>query len=83
MWGRMCIALGVTAALLAPAAADVGQRRKRAKASKSGASPRATPGFVYYPNCAAARAAGAAPIRAGNPGYSRKLDRDGDGVACE
>lgn len=38
---------------------------------------------VYYPNCAAARAAGAAPIHAGQPGYSRKLDRDGDGVACE
>ncbi len=38
---------------------------------------------VYYPNCAAARAAGATPIRAGETGYSRKLDRDGDGVACE
>lgn len=38
---------------------------------------------VYYENCAAVRAAGAAPIRAGEPGYSRKLDRDGDGVACE
>ena len=38
---------------------------------------------IYYPNCAAARAAGAAPIRLGEPGYSRKLDRDGDGVACE
>lgn len=38
---------------------------------------------IYYPNCAAARVAGAAPIRAGEPGYSRKLDRDGDGVACE
>ena len=23
------------------------------------------------------------PLHAGNPGYSRKLDRDGDGVACE
>ncbi|WP_245269664.1 excalibur calcium-binding domain-containing protein [Ensifer sp. WSM1721] len=34
-------------------------------------------------NCTAARAAGAAPIRAGEPGYRRKLDRDGDGVACE
>jgi micrococcal nuclease len=40
-------------------------------------------GSVYYPNCAAARAAGAAPLYAGQPGYSRKLDRDGDGVACE
>lgn len=38
---------------------------------------------AYYPNCAAARAAGAAPIRAGAPGYRPKLDRDGDGVACE
>ncbi|MEX3654810.1 excalibur calcium-binding domain-containing protein, partial [Mycolicibacterium fortuitum] len=34
-----------------------------------------------YPNCAAARAAGAAPLYAGQPGYSSKLDRDGDGVA--
>lgn len=40
-------------------------------------------GVAYYPNCDAARAAGAAPIYAGEPGYSRKLDRDGDGVACE
>ncbi|MET4687644.1 excalibur calcium-binding domain-containing protein [Sinorhizobium fredii] len=40
-------------------------------------------GEVHFPNCAAARAAGAAPIHAGEPGYRRKLDRDGDGVACE
>ncbi len=38
---------------------------------------------VSYANCDAVRAAGAAPIYAGQPGYSRKLDRDGDGVACE
>lgn len=36
-----------------------------------------------YPNCAAARAAGAAPIHRGDPGYASTLDRDGDGVACE
>jgi hypothetical protein len=42
-----------------------------------------TPSSTYYANCAAVRAAGAAPLRAGQPGYSRKLDRDGDGVACE
>ena len=40
-------------------------------------------GDVYYPNCAAARAAGAAPIRLGQPGYGGHLDRDGDGKACE
>ncbi|MDG2528051.1 excalibur calcium-binding domain-containing protein [Caulobacter endophyticus] len=38
---------------------------------------------TYYPNCAAARAAGAAPLRVGEPGYRPGLDRDGDGVACE
>ncbi|WP_239987549.1 excalibur calcium-binding domain-containing protein [Sphingosinithalassobacter portus] len=51
-------------------------------------SPTATPrgasrSTVYYPNCAAARAAGAAPIRRGQPGYRQALDRDNDGIACE
>ncbi|KSV66631.1 hypothetical protein N182_35015 [Sinorhizobium sp. GL2] len=36
-----------------------------------------------YRNCAEARAAGAAPLYAGDPGYSSRLDRDSDGVACE
>ncbi|OBA73813.1 excalibur calcium-binding domain-containing protein [Gordonia sp. 852002-10350_SCH5691597] len=40
-------------------------------------------GSAYYASCAAARAAGAAPLYSGQPGYSSKLDRDGDGVACE
>jgi len=38
---------------------------------------------TYYANCSAARAAGAAPVRRGDPGYVRHLDRDGDGVGCE
>jgi len=38
---------------------------------------------VYYQNCTAVWDAGAGPIYAGDPGYSRKLDRDGDGVGCE
>jgi micrococcal nuclease len=40
-----------------------------------------TPGA--FRNCAAARAAGAAPLRRGEPGYGPHLDRDGDGIACE
>lgn len=36
-----------------------------------------------FANCAEARAAGAAPLYRGQPGYSSRLDRDGDGVACE
>jgi endonuclease YncB( thermonuclease family) len=41
------------------------------------------PQSVYFENCDAARAAGAAPVHVGDPGYSSKLDRDGDGVGCE
>jgi hypothetical protein len=36
-----------------------------------------------YANCTAARAAGAAPVRRGDPGYGTHLDRDGDGIGCE
>jgi hypothetical protein len=36
-----------------------------------------------FRNCAAARAAGAAPVRVGDPGYGVHLDRDRDGIGCE
>ena len=38
---------------------------------------------TYFQNCSAARAAGAAPVYRGSPGYGSHLDRDGDGVGCE
>ena len=38
---------------------------------------------VYYKNCDAARAAGAAPVHRGDPGYRAGLDRDNDGIGCE
>jgi hypothetical protein len=38
---------------------------------------------AYYRNCAEAKAAGAAPLYQGDPGYRSALDRDHDGVACE
>lgn len=41
------------------------------------------PAGVYYKNCTAVRAAGAAPIHAGDPGWQTKFDGDGDGVGCE
>jgi hypothetical protein len=41
------------------------------------------PSSAYYGNCSEARAAGAAPLHVGEPGYRSGLDRDGDGVACE
>ena len=45
-------------------------------------SPRTSPSRPFA-NCAEARAAGAAPVRRGEPGYGPHLDRDGDGVGCE
>ncbi len=36
-----------------------------------------------FANCTEAKAAGAAPVYRGAPGYSERLDRDGDGVGCE
>lgn len=52
----------------------------------SGASSRVigfTGGGGAFRNCTAARAAGAAPVRRGDPGYGPHLDRDRDGVGCE
>jgi hypothetical protein len=37
---------------------------------------------VDYASCAAVRDAGKAPLFPGQPGYSKALDTDGDGVAC-
>ena len=36
-----------------------------------------------FANCSEARALGMAPVRAGQSGYARHLDRDGDGIGCE
>ncbi|QAY71871.1 DUF1524 domain-containing protein [Xylanimonas protaetiae] len=38
---------------------------------------------VYYANCSDVRAAGAAPLYSGDPGYRLAMDRDKDGIACE
>lgn len=46
-------------------------------------APAPAPANTHYQNCTAARAAGAAPVYAGDPGYGPHLDRDGDGVGCE
>jgi hypothetical protein len=47
------------------------------------AAPAPQPAGVPFANCAAARAAGAAPVRRGDPGYGPALDGDGDGIECE
>jgi hypothetical protein len=44
--------------------------------------PAPSPTFTYQ-NCNKARRAGAAPLHPGDPGYSAKLDKDGNGIACD
>ncbi|MGD6845599.1 excalibur calcium-binding domain-containing protein [Bacillus infantis] len=68
-------------------AARIAAEQKKQEAARLAAEQKkkeeAAAARVFYKNCSAVKAAGADPIRTGDPGYSRKLDRDGDGVACE
>lgn len=59
------------------------ERRRKEREAPVVEAPAPQVLVVLYENCTAVEEAGAAPIRAGDPGYSRDLDRDGDGVACE
>ncbi|HYN71114.1 MAG TPA: DUF1524 domain-containing protein [Nakamurella sp.] len=52
-------------------------------AAQPPAAPPASPADPYFKNCAAARAAGAAPLYRGRPGYREQMDGDRDGIACE
>ncbi len=45
--------------------------------------PAPPPAAVSYANCTEVKAAGAAPIRVGDPGWAGTFDGDGDGVGCE
>ena len=47
--------------------------------AESGADAESAP---VYANCAAVKAAGAAPIHAGDPGWDPKFDGNGDGAGC-
>jgi hypothetical protein len=45
--------------------------------------PTAVEQSVTYSGCDEVRAAGKAPLHAGDPGYRPEMDGDGDGIACE
>lgn len=47
------------------------------------ADPAAIEQSAYYSGCGEVRAAGKAPLYAGDPGYRPEMDGDGDGIACE
>jgi hypothetical protein len=78
------ILLGDVAAL-APS-----DREWAARADDGGASQPAAPArsraieqSATFSGCNEVRAAGKAPLYAGQPGYRADMDGDGDGVACE
>ncbi|SDP26344.1 excalibur calcium-binding domain-containing protein [Lentzea jiangxiensis] len=76
-WGPSCGGLDVKPAPVAPP--PVVPQPVETQPEPAPAPPPA----AYYANCSAAKAAGAAPLYRGQPGYRAALDRDSDGVACE
>lgn len=89
--GRTCgTATSTATGTTRPAPVVVGTPKPRPapRPAAVAAAPKPKPaasssGTGGYANCTAARAAGVTPLHRGQPGYSAKLDRDGDGVACE
>lgn len=67
----------------APARQDLVPRfQDSAPRNLRNAGPGSGPGGAFR-NCDEARAAGAAPVHRGDPGYGPHLDRDNDGIGCE
>ncbi len=62
---------------------NAGHKPQQQQAGADGQTPKDQPSTVHYRSCAEVRAAEAAPLHSGDPGYSHRLDRDGDGIACE
>lgn len=73
----ICAASSTTQAAESTAAAA------SATATREATEPPETGKTTPYANCTEVREAGAAPLHRGDPGYSTRLDRDGDGTACE
>ncbi len=78
------------APVISPVAPNVPNRNpqrpndnERAGSSSSSGSHGGKQGSVWYENCDEARAAGAAPVHRGDPGYDQHLDRDNDGTGCD
>ena len=91
-WGLLMSRLVTALVLLLPFLAHAtpsghkpsgGHKANHRQAGADGQTPQSQRSTVHYRSCAEVRAAGAAPLRSDEPGYSRKLDRDGDGIACE
>jgi hypothetical protein len=89
LWAAPCGGADVMAPAPAPAPAPVTttpraiQPAVPAVPKPPAPEPEPEPVAVSYKNCTEVRAAGAAPIHRGEPGYAKHLDRDGDGIGCD
>ncbi len=81
MWFAVAALIGGGAGYLSLQGNSIHELTARLMPDKS--SPAGANAWVYYADCDPARAAGRAPIHAGEPGYRAELDADGDGTACE
>jgi hypothetical protein len=77
--GILVIGTAAILAILLVERARTPQHQSLTASTRLDAAARTTP----FRNCDAARAAGAAPVRRGQPGYGPHLDRDNDGIGCE
>lgn len=68
----------VAAGTLAAALLNAYDRHQIRKAALA-----ALPAGYEFPNCDTVRARGLAPLQSYEPGYSSRMDGDGDGIACE
>lgn len=81
----ICAASSTTQAAESTAAAPAASATATREATEpdTETEPPETGKTTPYANCTEVREAGAAPLHRGDPGYSTRLDRDGDGTACE
>lgn len=77
------VALGVVVAPSVHAVASVPAVAPSSKAMPQVVAPFPMSAGCYYANCTQARQAGETDIPEGSAHYCSKLDRDGDGIACE
>ena len=79
----ICAASSTTQAAESTAPAASATATRKATEPDTETEPPETGKTTPYANCTEVREAGAAPLHRGDPGYSTRLDRDGDGTACE
>lgn len=77
-----CPSMGLPGPGSAPVVAVL-PRTASSPAPQFAPAPAPVAGVTFDANCTAVRAAGAAPIHRGDPGFASKLDGDGDGSGCE